>query len=52
MTVGGKTRFTCVEGPEFDAHAVDFAEAMRRQGMYKTIEKAHLDAYNAECKLG
>ena len=52
VTVGGKTRFTCVEGPEFDAHAVDFAEAMRRQGMYKTIEKAHLDAYNAECKLG
>lgn len=39
VTVGGRTRFTCVEGPEFDGHEVDFDEAMRRQGMYKTIEK-------------
>ncbi len=39
VTVGGKTRFTCVEGPEFDAHEVDFDEAMRRQGMYRTQEQ-------------
>lgn len=39
VTVGGKTRFTCVDGPEFDAHEVDFDEAMRRQGMYKTQEQ-------------
>lgn len=39
VTVGGKTRFACVEGPEFDAHQVDFDEAMRRQGMYRTIEE-------------
>lgn len=32
VTVGGKTRFACVEGPEFDGYAVDFDEAMRRQG--------------------
>lgn len=38
VTVGGKTRFACVEGPEFDGHQVDFDEAMRRQGMYRTIE--------------
>ncbi len=38
VTVGGKTRFTCVEGPEFDGHQVDFDEAMRRQGMYRTLE--------------
>ena len=38
VTVGGKTRFTCVEGPEFDAHEVDFDEAMRRQGMYRSEE--------------
>lgn len=39
VTVDGKTRFACVEGPEFDGHKVDFDEAMRRQGMYKTIEE-------------
>lgn len=39
VTVADKTRFTCVEGPEFDAHEVDFDEAMRRQGMYRTQEQ-------------
>jgi len=38
VTVGGKTLFTCVDGPEFDAHQVDFDEAIRRQGMYRDIE--------------
>lgn len=38
ITVDGKTKFTCVDGPEFDAHLVDFDEALRRQGMYKTEE--------------
>lgn len=38
VTVGGKTRFACVEGPEFDAYQVDFDEAMRRQGMYRPQE--------------
>ena len=42
VTVAGKTRFTCVEGPEFDAHEVDFDEAMRRQGMYRTVEQRAL----------
>ena len=40
VTVGGKTRFACVDGPEFDGHEVDFDEAMRRQGMYKKYEIA------------
>ncbi len=40
VTVGGKTRFACVDGPEFDAHQVDFDEAMRRQGMYRQYEIA------------
>ncbi len=40
VTVGGKTKFACVDGPEFDAHQVDFDEAMRRQGMYKKYEIA------------
>ena len=30
VTIGGKTKFTCVDGPEFDAHLVDFDEAIRR----------------------
>lgn len=38
VTVGGKVKFACVDGPEFDGHAVDFDEAMRRQQMYKTTE--------------
>lgn len=42
VTVAGKTRFTCVEGPEFDAHEVDFDEAMRRQGMYRDQEQRAL----------
>ncbi len=38
VTVGGQTRFACVDGPEFDAYQVDFDEAMRRQSMYKELE--------------
>ncbi len=43
VTVGGKTRFACVDGPEFNAYEVDFDEAMRRQTMYRTqeMEKDH-----------
>lgn len=56
VTVGGKTRFTCVEGPEFDGHQVDFDEAMRRQGMYRTQEQraAAIAAEHAEqpCRIG
>ncbi|GLC31391.1 sulfide/dihydroorotate dehydrogenase-like FAD/NAD-binding protein [Clostridium omnivorum] len=38
VTVGGETKFACVDGPEFDGHLIDFDEAMRRQAMYKTEE--------------
>lgn len=38
VTVGGKVKFACVDGPEFDGHAVNFDEAMKRQQMYKTAE--------------
>ena len=38
VSVGGKTMFACVDGPEFDGTLVDFDEAMRRQGQYKTEE--------------
>lgn len=38
VTVGGKVKFACVDGPEFDGHQVDFDEAMQRQQIYKTKE--------------
>lgn len=38
VSVGGKIKFACVDGPEFDGHLVNYDEAMRRQGMYKTEE--------------
>lgn len=38
VTVGGKVKFACVDGPEFDGHLIDFDQAMRRQSMYKTEE--------------
>ena len=49
VSVGGKTRFTCVDGPEFDGHQVDFDEAMRRQSMYRTQEHASVDKQQ-KCK--
>jgi ferredoxin/flavodoxin---NADP+ reductase len=45
VTVGGQTKFACVDGPDFDGHQVDYDELMRRQSMYKT-EEAH------SCKIG
>ncbi|MBO5903623.1 MAG: sulfide/dihydroorotate dehydrogenase-like FAD/NAD-binding protein [Tidjanibacter sp.] len=51
VTVAGRTRFACVEGPEFDGHEVDFDEAMRRQGMYKSQE-ARAAAIAAEREAG
>ncbi|HEY3450279.1 MAG TPA: sulfide/dihydroorotate dehydrogenase-like FAD/NAD-binding protein [Myxococcales bacterium] len=40
VTVGGKVKFVCVDGPEFDAHAVDFDELQRRQRFYAPTEKS------------
>ncbi len=51
VTVGGKVRFTCVEGPEFDGHQVDFDEALRRIGMYKSLEQ-RAAAIEAERQAG
>ena len=48
LTVGGKTKFACVDGPDFDGFEVDFDEAMHRGTMYKPFE-AH--ARDAECNL-
>ena len=49
LTVGGKTKFACVDGPDFNAYEVDFDEAMKRGGMYKAFEKKAYD--EAKCNL-
>lgn len=48
LTVGGKTLFACVDGPEFDAHQVDFDEAISRSSIYKGFER---HAYEESCNL-
>jgi NAD(P)H-flavin reductase len=45
VTVAGKTKFVCVDGPEFDAHEVDFDELLMRLGGYKEEEKALFQQY-------
>ncbi len=47
LTVGGETKFACVDGPDFDGHLVDFDEAIERGSMYKEFERhAHSEACN------
>ena len=48
LTVGGETKFACVDGPEFDGHQVDFDEAMSRGAMYRDFE---LHAREETCNL-
>ncbi|MDR1699792.1 MAG: sulfide/dihydroorotate dehydrogenase-like FAD/NAD-binding protein [Lachnoclostridium sp.] len=48
LSVGGETKFACVDGPDFDGHQVDFDEAMRRSTMYQTFEK---NTREAACRL-
>ena len=48
VSVGGKTRFACVDGPEFDGYEVDFDEAMRRQTLYRDLE---IEA-DHKCRIG
>lgn len=59
LTVGGETKYVCVDGPEFDGHQVDFNAMMKRLGMYKEFEKQAYDKFNADgrpkdhtCKIG
>lgn len=48
LTVGGKTKFACVDGPDFDGFEVDFDEAMERGSIYRDFEK---HAYEESCNL-
>ncbi|MCK4836506.1 MAG: sulfide/dihydroorotate dehydrogenase-like FAD/NAD-binding protein, partial [Candidatus Aminicenantes bacterium] len=45
ISVGGKTRFVCVDGPEFDAHQVDFDEMLKRLNAYKKEEEISYTNY-------
>jgi glutamate synthase (NADPH/NADH) small chain len=47
ITVGGKTKFVCVDGPEFDGHQVDFDEMFKRMGAFKDIEKEEMKKLEA-----
>ena len=48
LTVGGETKFACVDGPDFDGSLVDFDEAIQRSGMYREFERR---AYEKACNL-
>jgi ferredoxin--NADP+ reductase len=49
VTVGGKIKFACVDGPDFDGHEIDFDEAIARTATYRSEEAIKLDHY---CKIG
>lgn len=53
ITVGGKTKFVCVDGPEFDGHQVDFDEMLKRMGAFKDIEREEIKKLeeSVECAI-
>lgn len=53
LSVGGETKFACVDGPDFDGHLVDFDEAIKRSSMYRDFEKVEFEAAKREdgCNL-
>lgn len=50
VTVGGETKFACVDGPDFDGHKIDWDSALNRQNMYKDKEKSACE--ETQCKIG
>jgi ferredoxin--NADP+ reductase len=52
VSVGGKTKFACVDGPEFDGHLVDFDELALRLDAYKEEEQRAREKFDHECKIG
>jgi len=50
VTVGGKTKFVCVDGPEFDGHAVDFDEMLKRMGAFKNVENEEMKKLESSIK--
>ncbi len=51
VTVNGKLKFACVDGPDFDGHQVDFDELLRRQRRFQREEQESLKRYEEECRL-
>ena len=51
VQVEGKSEFACVDGPEFDAHRVDFAILVQRNAMYRDAEKRSLENFQRDCQL-
>lgn len=52
VSVGGETKFVCVDGPEFDGHAVDWAELARRGAIFKEEEKRAVEHHKCQCGCG
>jgi len=52
VSIGGETKFACVDGPDFDGHKVDFDELTQRQQIYLPQEKVAYDEYLHKCKIG
>ncbi len=52
ITIGGKTKFVCVDGPEFDGHQVDFDEMLKRMGAFREIEQAEVNKLQNKCETG
>ncbi|MCX8082762.1 MAG: sulfide/dihydroorotate dehydrogenase-like FAD/NAD-binding protein [bacterium] len=52
VTVDGKVKFACVDGPDFDAHLVDFDELLKRTYLYKPYEEESLKQFLHKCKIG
>jgi ferredoxin/flavodoxin---NADP+ reductase len=52
VTVAGKVKFACVDGPDFDAHSVDFDELLKRTSLYKSDEKQSYERFSHRCRIG
>ena len=50
ITIGGKTKFVCVDGPEFDGHQVDFDEMLKRMGAFKSVEREEMHKLETHCE--
>ncbi|MBP5338947.1 MAG: bifunctional dihydroorotate dehydrogenase B NAD binding subunit/NADPH-dependent glutamate synthase [Prevotella sp.] len=48
LTIGGKTKFVCIDGPEFDGALVDWDEMFKRMGTFKRVEQEEMDHYNKD----
>ena len=49
LTIGGKTKFVCIDGPEFDGALVDWDEMFKRMGTFKNVEREELEHYEEHC---